>query len=183
MPVLEYLMVYTESGLPIYSKCYGTFCKSAAKQPELLSGFLSALQTLPLTLGGNLSLQSVNMGSTNLRFSKALPSGHSVVIGLNEDSIEVSEVVFGAVNKVLNSEKFAQVDWDYITSELMHEFEEELVQKVLPQALHAHGGFSDECTLGDQCPLHTTAVKSRRQRVWDAVKTNYAALKARMGRK
>jgi len=44
MVVLEYLMVYTESGLPIYSKCYGTFCKTAFKNPELLSGFLSALQ-------------------------------------------------------------------------------------------------------------------------------------------
>ena len=169
MPVLEYLMVYTEAGLPIFSKCYGTFCTTAAKQPELLSGLLSALQTLPLTLGGGLSLQSVNMGVTNLRFSKVLPSGHSVVIGLNEDSIEVSEALFGAVNTVLNSEKFAQIDWDYITSDLMHAFEEEFVQRVLPQALHVYGGFSDECALRNQCPLHNTAVKSRKQRMWEAV--------------
>jgi hypothetical protein len=53
--VLEYLMVYTSSGLPIYSKCYGTFCKTAFKEPELLSGFLSALETIPPTIGGGLS--------------------------------------------------------------------------------------------------------------------------------
>ncbi|MHA1769287.1 MAG: hypothetical protein ACTSV3_05485 [Candidatus Thorarchaeota archaeon] len=56
MALLEYLMVYTDSGLPIYSKCYGTFCKTAFKNPELLSGFLSALQTLPLTSSDDLSL-------------------------------------------------------------------------------------------------------------------------------
>ncbi|MHA2191410.1 MAG: hypothetical protein ACXAAP_14375 [Candidatus Thorarchaeota archaeon] len=55
MGVLEYLMVYTSSGLPIYSKCYGTFCKTAFKEPELLSGFLSALETIPPTIGGGLS--------------------------------------------------------------------------------------------------------------------------------
>ena len=87
MVVLEYLMVYTESGLPIYSKCYGTFCKTAFKNPELLSGFLSALQTLPQTISTDLSLDSVKMGSTEMRFSRTTPTGHSIVVGLAEDDV------------------------------------------------------------------------------------------------
>ncbi|MGQ4871339.1 MAG: hypothetical protein ACP6IT_05835 [Candidatus Thorarchaeota archaeon] len=50
MTKLEYLMVYTQSGLPIYSKCFGGFCKSAFESPELLAGLLSAIETIPPTL-------------------------------------------------------------------------------------------------------------------------------------
>jgi len=94
-------MVYTESGLPIYSKCYGTFCKTAFKNPELLSGFLSALQTLPLTISSDLSLDSVKMGPTEMRFSRTTPTGHSIVVGLGEDSSEIANKVFESVAGVL----------------------------------------------------------------------------------
>ncbi len=66
MVLFEYLMVYTEAGLPIYSKCYGMFCKTAFKNPELLTGFLSALQTLPPTISSGLSLDAVKMGPTQM---------------------------------------------------------------------------------------------------------------------
>lgn len=176
-------MVYTESGLPIYSKCFGTFCSTASKNPELLSGLLSALQTIPLTLSDSLTLEAVKMGSTDLRFSKSLPSGHSIVVGLSEDDEEVANAVFEAINKILQSERFERVNWDYITSDLMNEFEKDLVDKILPEALHAFGGFSDQCALGAQCPLHTNAEKSRSRRIWEAVKSNYQALRERMKRK
>ncbi|MHA2187942.1 MAG: hypothetical protein ACW99V_06855, partial [Candidatus Thorarchaeota archaeon] len=181
--VLEYLMVYTASGLPIYSKCYGTFCKTAFKEPELLTGFLSALETIPPTIGGGLSLQSVKMGSTEMRFSKTTPHGHSVVIGLSENLPEVAERVFQAVSKTLESDLFKDIDWNIVSSKLMETFENELLTSTLVNALHGYGGFSDDCTLGDMCPIHTTAVQSRRQRVWVAVKAKYAAMRERMFRK
>lgn len=182
MVVLEYLMVYTEAGLPIYSKCYGTFCKTAFKNPELLTGFLSALQTLPLTISSDLSLDSVKMGPTEMRFSKSTPGGHSIVVGLGEDSPDVAESVFKAVSGILGSERFRDTEWIYITSELMEAFEEELLQSTLVDALHDYGGFEDQCSLGDQCPIHTNAVlyQTRREKVWGLVKGKYAAMRERM---
>lgn len=183
MALLEYLMVYTESGLPIYSKCYGTFCKAAFKNPELLSGFLSALETIPLTMGGGMSLDSVRMGSTEMRFRKALPTGHSIVVGLSEDSPEVAEAVFSSVDEVLKNDRFQSADWNHVTSVIMDDFKQALLESALPKALHDYGGFKDECALGDQCPLHTTAVESRTQKVWSAIKGKYAAMRERMARK
>ncbi len=87
MTKLEYLMVYTQAGFPIYSRCYGDFCKTAFKNPELLSGFLSALETIPLTLGDGLKLDAIQMGPTQMRFAKTTPSGHSIVVGLSDDDI------------------------------------------------------------------------------------------------
>ncbi len=173
-------MIYTPSGLPIYSKCYGTFCKAAFKNPELLSGLLSAIETIPMTLSDELSLQSVKMGNTEMRFAKSTPDGHSIVVGLSEDRPEVADELFNAVSKTLASERFTGVDWTYITSEVMADFEDELLNHNLNDALHDYGGFKDECPLGDMCPIHTTAVKSRKQRIWGAIKEKYAAMKRKM---
>jgi hypothetical protein len=180
LPVLEYLLIYTQSGLPIYSKCYGTFCKTAFKQPELLTGFLSAIETIPLTLSSGMSLQSVKMGTTEMKFSKTTPGGHSVVLGLSEEAPDVAKEVFDAVSKVLAAEQFRDADWDYISSDLMEAFERELLNNALPEAMHDYGGFEDRCTLGDMCPIHTTATKSRKSRIWGSIKGKYAALKQRM---
>ncbi|TFG13239.1 hypothetical protein EU537_07080 [Candidatus Thorarchaeota archaeon] len=180
MPILEYLMVYTESGLPIYSKCYGNFCKTAFKEPELLSGFLSAIETIPPTLGSGLSLESIQMGPTQMRFSKTTPGGQSVVIGLSENRPEVAETVFRAVNDVLAKPRFNDIEWTHVTGEIMNDFENELVNDTLPDALHSYGGFSDDCPLGDQCPIHTTAYQSTRSKIWGAIKDKYAALKRKM---
>jgi hypothetical protein len=180
LPALEYLLIYTQSGLPIYSKCYGTFCKTAFKQPELLTGFLSAIETIPLTLAGGMSLQSVKMGTTEMKFSKTTPGGHSVVIGLSEDAPEVANEVFEAVSKALAAERFRDVDWTHISTELMEAFQAELLNNTLPEAMHDYGGFEDRCTLGAMCPIHTTATKSRASRIWGSIKGKYAAMKQRM---
>ena len=180
MPALEYLMVYTQSGLPIYSKCYGGFCTAAFKNPELLTGFLSALETLPSTMGGGLSLESVKMGSTEMRFSKTTPTGHSVVIGLGKDSPDIAEDIYREVSKILASDRFVNVDWTYLTSEVMDAFEKELLETALVDALHDHGGFKDQCPLGDRCPMHTTAIQSRKGRIWSSIKDKYRAMREKM---
>lgn len=175
-------MVYTEAGLPIYSKCYGTFCKTAFKNPELLSGFLSALQTLPLTMSPEMSLDSVKMGPTEMRFSRTTPTHHTIVVGLGEDSADLANKIFDAVAGVLAMDKFVSLDWTMISSDMMNDFKEELLKTALVDALHEHGGFEDKCELGDQCPLHTTAFQNttRRSKVWSIVKDKYAAMRARM---
>lgn len=176
-------MIYTKGGLPIYSKCYGMFCKTAFKEPELLAGLLSAIETIPQTIGGGLSLDVIKMGPTQMRFSKTTPSGHSIVIGLSEDNQEIAEKIFSAVSDILGKDEFANADWGLISKEIMAAFEEELLSNSLVNALHDHGGFADQCPLGDQCPIHTNAFASRRTIIWIAIKGKYAALKERMAQK
>ena len=182
MVTVEYLLVYTESGLPIYSKCYGMFCKTAFKNPELLTGFLSALQTIPPTISSEFTLKAVKMDKTQMRFSKTLPDGHSVVVGLGEDSPEVAERIFSVVSETLGSERFRDLDWAYITSDLMDDFEKQLLESSFVEALHDYGGFEDKCPLGDKCPIHTNALlyQSRREQIWDLIKGKYAAMRERM---
>lgn len=48
--MLEYILIYQESGLPIYSKCYSTMCGFLAKDSALLAGFLSALENFVIEM-------------------------------------------------------------------------------------------------------------------------------------
>jgi hypothetical protein len=176
-------MVYTEAGLPIYSKCFGSFCQASFKNPELLSGFLSALETVPLTISEGLSLDSIRMGGTEMRFSKTFPTGHSVVVGMDADSQDLAESVFGAVDKVLKMDRFLEVDWTRITGDLMHDFESILVGIALPDALHDYDGFSDECPLGTQCLLHTNATMTTREKIWTSIRGRINSFRERMKRK
>ncbi len=180
MPKLEYLMIYTTAGLPIYSKCYGTFCKAAFANPELLTGLLSAIETIPPTLSEGLFLQAVKMGSTDMRFSKTFPGNHTIVVGLSADVPEMADVVFEAVNKALQTEPFKSIDWSLITGEDTKKLEAYLINKVLPEALHDYGGFKDECPLGDQCPLHTVGPTSTRQKIWGVFREKYRMLREKM---
>ncbi|TXT56037.1 MAG: hypothetical protein BAJATHORv1_30421 [Candidatus Thorarchaeota archaeon] len=180
MTRLEYLMVYTESGLPIYSKCYGHFCKAAFKNPELLSGFLSAIETIPPTLSEGLRLESVRMGDTEMRFSKTTPQGHSIVIGLSEDDSTLAEKVFEEVQSVLMQEKYRERDWSHISSDIMNEFKNDLLTTALPSALHDHDGFEDQCPLGDKCPMASLANESKNRSVWSVIKKKYQSMKERV---
>lgn len=177
---LEYLMIYTQAGLPIYSKCFGNFCKAAFKQPELLTGLLSALETMPLAISSDLKLDSVKMGTTDMRFSKSVPTGHSIVVGMSEDNASLADSVFKSISDILELERFKDVDWDIVSAELMNAFEEELMNSTLPAAVH---DFKDECAFGDQCPLHVNAFVSRKQRIWGAIRRSIDSFREKMKKK
>ena len=120
------------------------------------------------------------MGPTEMRFSKTTPTGHSVVIGLGKDSPNIAEDIYREVSKILAGDRFVNVDWTYMTSELMDAFEKELLETAFVDAMHDHGGFSDQCPLGDRCPMHTTAIQSRKGRIWSSIKDKYRAMREKM---
>ncbi len=183
MVKLEYLMVYTNAGLPIYSKCFGNFCRSAFENPELLSGLLSAIEKIPPTIMDGAELKGIKMAYTSMRFSKTLPEGHTVVVGLSEDRPDVAKRVYEAVDSLLKQPRYQGVDWEVVTSELVHDFTRDLTQNYLVDAMHKFGAFADECPLGDQCPIHSDPIIGQKRRIWDVIRARYDAMKKMMQEK
>ena len=76
--MLEYIVIYQDSGLPIYSKCYSGFCGLLAKKDALFSGFLSALENFTKEMIGNTkeneSLQAIEMQDSIMRFYRTFPN-------------------------------------------------------------------------------------------------------------
>lgn len=172
---LEYILIFEQTGIPIYSRCFGSFCASMSFDPTLLSGFLSALSTMPSLIGHEEDkLQSVDMGSTKLNFSQTTPSGHIISIGIIKSTVDKNtdmEVnkLFSAINQFLE-ENYKDVNWSILDQEERDEFEKKMITDIIPnnvKTFHNH----DICNEGE-CPLDTKNVlTSDKKTIWE--KLNY----------
>jgi hypothetical protein len=180
---LEYLMIYQQSGLPIFSKCFKGFCALSAQEPALLSGFLTALQSFSnqVTQSATSSLEAVKMGPTVMRFSQVLPSGHNVVIGLTEDSPTMAKEIFQGIEQfVINN--YADTRWPIMTTDFGEEFGRKLIEQVLTPLFHSKGGYEDTCPLGEACAMKALPSDTQeRISIWGTLKNNFRRLWKRKG--
>ncbi|MHA1978473.1 MAG: hypothetical protein ACW98F_15080 [Candidatus Hodarchaeales archaeon] len=184
---LEYLMIYQASGLPIFSKCFKGFCSLNAKDPIMLSGFLTALQSFSSQMigdGGETSstLEAVKIGPTVMRFSKVLPSGHNIVIGLSEDSPSMAKEIFDEIDSFIR-ENYADTKWAFIDTTFGETFGDMLIKNVLAPLFHTKGGWADTCPLGDACAMKALPVEPTQEKVsiWGAIKKKYRSLWKKKG--
>lgn len=178
-------MVYQENGLPIFSKCYSGFCGLVAKEPVLLSGFITALQGFATEISDPISredsaIQAITMGHTVLRFKKTLPTGHLIAVGLSEDRPDIANDIFNEVETLLEK-KYGQTNWAIIDTDFGKEFEQALLEEALIPALHQHGGFEDRCPRGDMCPMRILPTVEKKS-IWTMLKDRYHIIRKRMRR-
>ncbi|MHA1712449.1 MAG: hypothetical protein ACTSW4_00110 [Candidatus Ranarchaeia archaeon] len=151
----------------------------ALKDTALLTGFLSALEHFSGEAFQETSLRSIEMGNTKMVFRKTFPSGNSVVVGLDKDDPDLVNDVFNAVQKVLEQD-FAGRNWDIVDVDFSNLFEEKFFQTALIPALHGHGGFVDNCLLGDRCLLKTALKDRRKGKIWVILRNVYARGKSKL---
>ncbi len=184
---LEYLMIYQASGLPIFSKCFKGFCALNVQDPMMLSGFLTALQSFSTQItdngsGGHSSLEAVKIGPTVMRFSKVLPSGHNIVIGLSEDSPSMAKEIFDGIESFIR-EDYADTNWTIIDTLFGEKFGELLIRNVLAPLFHNKGGWEDTCPLGDACAMKALPVEPKEEKIslWNAIKRKYRRIWKKKG--
>lgn len=134
-PELEYIMIFQEIGTPIYSQCFGDFCGLLVADESLLSGFMSALTTIPQMLSDDsITLQTVELSYTKLRFNYTTPSGNVIIIGINPSSstehVDILRKAFEDI-EFLVEEKFNHYKWAQMTDEQIKTFEHELNRVVI----------------------------------------------------
>jgi hypothetical protein len=183
---LEYMMVYQQNGLPIFSKCFKGFCAISSQDPALLSGFLTALQSFStqLTLSSESktsSLEAMKMGPTVMRFSRVLPSGHNVVLGLSEDSPSLAKEIFDGVEKFVQTH-YQDTNWSIITTTQGEDFGRRVIEEVLSPLFHREGGWADTCPLGESCAMKALPTKDDQKiSIWETIKRSYRKLWRRKG--
>ncbi|MDH5402458.1 MAG: hypothetical protein OEY49_08205 [Candidatus Heimdallarchaeota archaeon] len=176
---LEYIIVYKSDGLPIYSKCFGTFCAIAGTNEVLLTGFLSALMTIPEMFGENMDLKSVEMGYTKLILKRTMPSGVSIAVGIVNNTYDDKkhntkiETFFEMTKNVLDKD-YKDKNWSHIKQNELKEFEEKLIHNaILPNFPY----FTDRDVCGDNCPFEDVhnyeQSKADNLQIWEVFKLNY----------
>jgi hypothetical protein len=163
---LEYLIIMEKSGLPIYSRCFGGFCWNLMTDEVLLSGFLTALSSMPTMFGGDeLSLKSIEMGNTKINFDHTTPSGHIICLGIDSITANDPEAKQEIQQLFDNITKFLEInhketDFSMLFPEEREQFHDQLKKEVIEPALIV---FEDKdfCrTHGsrDSCPVDTQEV-------------------------
>ena len=181
---LEYLIIFQQSGLPVYSKCYGGFCSTLNRDETLLSGFLAALSELPKMFGQETSIQSIDMGSSKLAFSRTKSNNFIICIGypLAEVSSENTHLVqrlFLDIEHILE-EYIKNTKVNDMSDTESNRIENALLNKILnPWFKITH--TNDSCPLGDNCPLMVTKkTEGRKVKIWNKLKDVYGSIKVRM---
>lgn len=132
---------------------------------------------------GGEELKAVEMGTTQFVFRKTTPSGGSIVIGLAEKADQQEAIgVFEAVQALIEG-KYSETNWAVINITQYEGFKKDLYENALDPALHNYGGFEDQCPMGEQCAIHTTAGGEEKQPIWTRIRSIYDRLRAMMPQK
>ena len=80
---IEYIMIYTDSGIPVYSHCFSTFCRELKQTETLLMGFLSAITILKEIFSSE-NISTIEHNDITMVFC-GLPSKKTIVIGVDTE--------------------------------------------------------------------------------------------------
>lgn len=156
---LEYLIILQQSGLPIYSKCWGNFCAVLTVDDTLLSGFLSAITSMPKMLNQNTELSSIEMGFSKLLFNYTTPSGHIICGGFRKE--EINPKVMPAINEFFTQisnfleSEYKDAKWNNLSDEQIKDFENKLLTTIVEPWFHT---VKSEHHSDDMCPFCSTGM-------------------------
>ena len=153
--ILEYLIVFQKSGLPIFSKCFGDFCTVLMVDDTLLSGFLSAMTSMPTFFNQKVNLDSIELGFTKLFFNYTLPSGHVICMGFNKKTTSPQkekkiDELFEKITKFIEEEK-KDINWSFLSTEEISPIVEELLTKIIEPWIHLSSANHSKHSKG--CPI------------------------------
>ena len=153
--ILEYFIVFQKSGLPIFSKCFGDFCSVILVDDLLLSGFLSALTTMPKMFGeGHDRLNAVEIGYTKLLFDHTLPNSNVICLGFKEEgfTVEKNKMIEDLFKKINDFVEITHKDekWDILKSDQIRLILNELLDTIITPWINIDQNYRDH---GPKCSM------------------------------
>ncbi|MFX0124023.1 MAG: peroxiredoxin [Candidatus Hodarchaeota archaeon] len=176
---LEYLIIYEDSGQPIYSRCWGTVCGLLGKKDELLTAFLAAVSTMPgMFAESGTKVHSMSIGSLKLLFFYT--KTNNVICAafkeedVNTEAMEQINNLFNSISELLDVE-YQETSWDRLNDPKVQAFEKELLSNIIYPWFHVASpinGNSHE----DDCPLclPTITTGEKELPVWERIKNSYS---------
>ena len=160
--VLEYFIVFQKSGLPIFSKCFGDFCGVILVDETILSGFLSAITTMPKMFGNDLNqLNAIEIGYTKLVFDHTLPNGNTICLGFKKESFtdENKPFIDDLFKKINDFVEITHKDehWDLLARSKLKTLLNELLETVITPWINVDSNYkyhADRCSMSSESELY-----------------------------
>lgn len=191
---LEYLTIFKEDGLPIYSNCYGTICARMNQDETLLNGFLSTITNLS-TISGDKKEQNIiklespqfnfntttPTGTGNIDFNTTTPSGNIICIGVekstySEDKKSKIDKFFTVTTRLLD-EDYKDNNWNYTTGDEMKEFEYDILHKAILPSFPLFENRDICSVVSPYCPFdhkHSQDQNLKDQPIWEGLRYRYS---------
>lgn len=172
MVELDYFIIYTNDGIPIYS--YQFDKQFHISDDVLLSAFLATLNlfakvdrktptnvnleefNLELEYSEELQLSSIHIEDTVLVFYYADEEELTIGVGVNKENFNNVNALFEISQMLVDTEKFmkdyATIIWNDIDQQFINEFEYRLLSTVVHNFVDSHTD-TDDCFLGEKCPF------------------------------
>ncbi|MFX0013028.1 MAG: peroxiredoxin [Promethearchaeota archaeon] len=176
---LEYLIIYQDSGQPIYSRCWGNVCGMLGKKDELLTAFLAAVSTMPgMFAESETKVQSMSIGSLKLLFyytrSENIICAAFRERDVDTEAMKVINNLFKGVSQLLD-EKYQETPWERLNDPKVRAFEKELHSNVIYPWFHVASPIIGRPHEED-CPLCLPMMLSTNVELpfWERIKEVYA---------
>lgn len=174
-------MIYTDSGIPVYSYCFSSFCKELKKTETLLMGFLSAI-TILREVFSNEKISTIEHHDITMVFY-GLPCKKTIVIGVNTEIYnsnphnQILLQLFKDLQKFFEN-KYSDYRWGAIKRSKYLVFEEDLEQNH-HRPFFERNGIENVCPFEDSCGLRTSVVNSleTKSTLVQAIKDIYLRIK------
>ena len=176
---LEYLIIYEDSGQPIYSRCWGHVCGLLGKKDELLTAFLAAVSTMPgMFAESDTKVHSMSIGSLKLLFYYT--KVNDVICAafkekdVNTETMEIINTLFKEISQLLD-EEFRDAPWDKLNDPLVKAFEKKLLSNIIYPWFHV-ASPSDGSSHDADCPLCMPSLLSTDLKLpfWGRIKNSYS---------
>lgn len=189
---LEYLIIYTNNGLPVYARCFADSCKTAIGNPTLFTAFLASLNQfakydpenipdemmlndIPVKVNFNPDdgVNSINLKELQLLFFYSQLEDITISAGFNSEKYDRAEIVpifkqfLEQVEEFLKS--YEGTDWSYIETAKLLEFENKLLDEVVDPFFNRHG-MKNKCALGENCPFRIAIYEGEEPTIYDRLK-------------
>ncbi|MFX1516589.1 MAG: peroxiredoxin [Promethearchaeota archaeon] len=179
--VLEYLIIYQDSGQPIYSRCWGNVCGLLGKKDELLTAFLAAVSTMPgMFAESDTKVHSMSIGSIKLLFYYT--KADDIICAafkredVNPESMELIKNLFNEISYLLDV-KYQETPWDKLSDPKVLSFQKELLSNIVYPWFHVASPMDGDPHEED-CPLCMPTIQSMDKKLpfWDKVKSSYTTV-------
>ncbi|MFW9905421.1 MAG: peroxiredoxin family protein [Candidatus Thorarchaeota archaeon] len=176
---LEYLIIYEDSGQPIYSRCWGNVCGMLGKKDELLTAFLAAVSTMPgMFAESNTKVHSMSIGSLKLLFFYT--EVDNVICAafkekdVDTETMEIIETLFEGISELLD-EEFRDAPWDKLNDPLVQAFEKKLLSNIIYPWFHVASPIDGSPHDAD-CPLCMPSLLSNDKKLpfWGRIRNSYS---------
>jgi peroxiredoxin Q/BCP len=176
---LEYLIIYEDSGQPIYSRCWGNVCGLLGQKDELLTAFLAAVSTMPgMFAESDTKVHSMSIGSLRLLFFYT--KGDNVICAafkekdVNTETMEIINPLFDKISQLLD-EEFRDAPWDKLNDPLVQSFQKKLLSNIIYPWFHVVSPIDGSSHDAD-CPLCMPSLLSTDKKIpfWGRIENSYS---------